>query len=353
MGRLNKRRRKLLRKLILNTRVNANLLRYIGNRIHRWRLNREKSTIVAYPTNAMVELGNVCNLHCLMCPREYEYGKEMDKGFMPLERAIGIIDEIYPYLDSIGLTGLGETIMYPHLLEVVKYIKQKKKSIIITVSTNAHFRNYQTAIAPILPYVDNIQFSVDGIGEVYETIRPNTSFQSIKDNIRYTMQACKGVTYMLNCVVMPENYQDMQNIVSFAKEMDISYVNFNCASIASRPQMDRSYYDFFLSEAYLQAVEEVKRFSQQFHDMEVTGLDYPVDATFHDCIFPWEYPYITWDGYYVPCCGKPFPKLLNFGNVFEHGVMAVLNSPKAQSFRRAWQQNNPPTFCHNCQLTNN
>ncbi len=353
MTHLNKRRRKLLRKLILNTRINTDLLRYLRNRIRRWRLCSEKSTVVAHPTNAMIELGNVCNLHCLMCPREHDYGKEMDKGFMPLERAIRIIDEMYPYLDSIGLTGLGETIMYPHLLEVVKHIKEKKKSIIITLSTNAHFRDYQSAITPILPFVDNIQFSVDGIGKVYETIRPNTSFHTIRDNILYTMQTAKDVTFMLNCVVMPENYHDMQNVVSFAREMGILYVNFNCASIAARPQMDRSYYDFFLSETYQQATEEVKRFSRQFHDMEVTGLDYPRDATFHDCIFPWEYPYITWDGYYVPCCGKPFPKLLNFGNVFEQGVMPVLNSTKAQAFRRAWQQNTPPAFCHNCQLTNN
>ena len=353
MGQLNKRRRKLLKKLILNTKINADLLRYLCNRIHRWQLNRDRSTIVAHPTNAMIELGNVCNLHCLMCPREYEYGKEMDKGFMPLGNAIKIIDEIYPYLDSIGLTGLGETIIYPHLLEVVKYIKKKKKSIIITISTNAHFKDYQSAVSPILPYVDNIQFSVDGTGMIYEKIRPNTSFQIIRDNIRYTMQTGKNVTYMLNCVVMPENYLDMKNIVSFARKMGILYVNFNCASIASRPRTDRSYYDFFLSEAYKQTVEEMKLFCRQFPDMEVTGLDYPTNATFRDCIFPWEYPYITWDGYYVPCCGKPFPKLLNFGNVFEQGVMPVLNGQKAQAFRRAWQQNTPPAFCHNCQLTNN
>lgn len=29
-----------------------------------------------------------------------------------------------PYLDSIGLTGLGETMMYPHLLDVLKHIKK-------------------------------------------------------------------------------------------------------------------------------------------------------------------------------------------------------------------------------------
>ena len=301
----------------------------------------------------MIELGNVCNLHCLMCPREFVYGQQMDKGFMPLEKACRLIDQLYPYLDSIGLTGLGETFLYPHLLEVVKYVKSKKKSIVVTVSTNAYQKDYQEKVLPLLPYLDNIQFSVDGVGAVYETIRPKTCFDEVKENIRYTMEQGKGVTFMLNCVVMKENYLDLKNIVSFAREMKIKYVNFNCVSIASRPEMGRDFYDFFLSDEYVNAVEEVKAMAAKWGDMEITGLDYPADGSFHDCIFPWEYPYITWDGYYVPCCGKPFPKLLHFGNVFEQELIEVLNSSQAQAFRRAWQRNIPPAFCHNCQLTRN
>ena len=115
--------------------------------------------------------------------------------------------------------------------------------------------------------------------------------------------------------------------------------------------MKRDFYQFFLSEEYLKEVEALEEVKRQFPDMEITGPHFPKEASFHDCIFPWEYPYITWDGYFVPCCGKPFPKLLNFGNVFHSSVMDVLNSEKAQAFRRQWQHNTPPPFCHNCQLT--
>ena len=107
MKRLNKRRRKLLGKLLVNTRFNADLCRYAANRLRKLLHDREKSANVPFPTNVMIELGNLCNLHCMMCPREFIYGKEMDKGFMALEQAMKIIDELYPYLDSIGLTGLG------------------------------------------------------------------------------------------------------------------------------------------------------------------------------------------------------------------------------------------------------
>ncbi len=349
---LNKRRRKLLKKLLSNVRFNKDLIRYGWNHYKKIRLDRDKSLVMTHPTNAMLELGNVCNLHCKMCPREHEYGKAMDVGFMPLEKARLIVDEIYPYLDSIGLTGLGETFLYPHLLEIVKYIKSKKKSIIITISTNAHFKDYKERVEPVLPYIDNIQFSIDGIGDIYNTIRKGASFEEVTDNIRFTMEKGKDTTFMMNCVVIPENYFQMTEVAEYARKMNIEYVNFNKASIAANPKASRAYYDFFKTGDYLEALENVRNYAHEHQEMEITGIEVCDDhGTFHDCIFPWEYPYITWDGFYVPCCGKPFPKLLNFGNVFENGVMNVLNGKKAQAFRKLWQKNTPPTFCHNCQLT--
>ncbi len=350
--RLNKRRRKLLGKMLSRIQLNGDLWRYGWNHFRKMRLDRDKSLVMTYPTNAMIELGNVCNLHCRMCPREHEYGKAMDVGFMPLDKAMRIVDEIYPYLDSIGLTGLGETILYPHLLEIVRYIKSKKKSIVITISTNAHFKGYKERIEPLLPYIDNIQFSIDGVGDTYDAIRQGASFQEVSDNIRFTMEKGKSATFMLNCVVMPENYFQMKEVAEYARQMHIEYVNFNAASIVANPKETRDYYRFFRTKEYLDALEAMRAYAGEHPDMEITGIDAPGDdGTFHDCIYPWEYPYITWDGFYVPCCGKPFPKLLNFGNVFDSGVMEVLNGKKAQAFRKLWQQNTPPSFCHNCQLT--
>lgn len=349
---LNKRRCRLLWKIAKRTRPNADLLRYLGNRWRCYRHDRETDTRLPHPTNAMIELGNVCNLRCITCPRVYDYGQQMDKGFMPKEKAFRLIDELLPYLDSIGLTGLGETAMYPHLADVVKYIKRKKKSIVITISTNAHFDGYMERIKPCLPFIDNIQFSVDGVGEVYETIRPGTDFGTVSRNIKETMACGRDAVYMLNFVVSDKNFRDMIRVLHFARERGIRYVNYNIMSISSMPHMDRGYYDFYRSGAYLRARADLLREAARFPEMEVTGPEEPGTNGFRDCPFPWEYPYITWDGYYVPCCGKPFPKLLNFGNVFaDGGLMAVLNGKKAQAFRKLWQENKAPAFCHNCHFT--
>ena len=111
----------------------------------------------------MLELTNHCNLHCTTCPREYAYGNQMDRGYMPPDKAKAIIDELSPYQDSIGLTGHGETLLYPHLAEVARYIKQKKASIVTSFSTNANMHGFIDKVKPVLPYIDTIQISVDGI----------------------------------------------------------------------------------------------------------------------------------------------------------------------------------------------
>jgi radical SAM protein with 4Fe4S-binding SPASM domain len=345
---LNRRHIQMGLKLLKHTRFNKDFIRYVCNHYQWLRLDKEKELTTPYPTGLMLELGNRCNLHCIICPREYVYGKQMDQGFMPLDKAKAIIDEVYPYLDSIGLTGLGETFLYPHLAEIVQYIKQKRKSIQITVSTNANFVGFTDKIIPLLPYLDSVQFSVDGIGKVYETVRPNTDFNFIQDNIQAVVAAAKDTELMINTVITKENYTDLKNVLHFADQMGIPYVNFNRINLASIPEQRELYTNFFTSEAYQEVVRELNELKKQYPGLTFSGYRIEGTPSFKECTFPWKAHYITWDGYLVPCCAKPFPKEMHFGNVFEEGVMNVLNGEKVQAFRRLWQQNKAPKFCQYC-----
>ena len=78
----------------MRTKINADLLKYSYNRWRWFWFNKEKDVTIPHSTNGMTELGNVCNLHCNICPREYEYGKQMDIGFMPLDKAKNILDQM-------------------------------------------------------------------------------------------------------------------------------------------------------------------------------------------------------------------------------------------------------------------
>lgn len=347
---INPRRLRLLRRFLKGMKYNKETLYFFKNHL-RWRmLNRQTTLRVPYPTNMMLELSARCNLHCIMCAREFAYGQAMDQGFMPLDKAKMIIDKVIPYLTSIGLTGLGETFLYPHLEEICRYIKKRKPNIIITLSTNAHFKGYTEIIDRIIPFIDNLQVSVDGIGEIYEKIRPNTDFSFIAKNIRYTAEKCKkyGVELKLNLVLMPQNIHNLKDVIDFAKDVGVGSVEMNPMNIASNPGMNRVFYGFFVSDEYRRICEQTRLYAKE-RGMELSLLPFQEKPNFQDCPFPWEHPYITWNGYFVPCCGKPFPKLLNFGNVFEaDDLMDIINGAKAQEFRKQWQQQKAPRFCHNC-----
>lgn len=353
---LNARRRRLLKKYLSGIKFDRNTFLFFANHLKWLCFNRENSTKIPHPTNLMLELSARCNLKCIMCARQFKYGKEMDQGFMSLDKAKVIIDSTYPYLTSIGLTGLGETLLYPHFVELCKYIKSRKSNIIVTFSTNAHFKGYLDIIREAIPYVDNIQISIDGIGSVYETIRPDTDFEYIKSNVIETGKLCRehDVELKLNFVIMPENLSNMKEVIDFTTKVGAKSVEFNQMNITSIPSLPRDFYSFFESEQYLEASKELKEYAKS-KGVEISLLepDPKAKPSFKDCYFPWDHPYITWNGYYVPCCGKPFPKLLNFGNVFESkSFMDVINSDKAQAFRCAWQKDQAPRFCANCRNVN-
>lgn len=351
---MNKRRFKKALNRLLYLPKNKYLILYINNKIRHFYLKLKKSDKVAYPSTIMLELTNHCNLACSTCPREYDYGKSMDKGNMTVEQAKGIIDEVWPYLDSIGLTGMGETFIHREIEEIVDYIKQKNKGIIISISTNAMLPNFIQSASKVIDKIDTIQISIDGLGDVYEFIRNKASFENLDQNLKSLVELCKGskTTLMLNMVVTKENYFQMPDLVRYANNIGIAYMDFSMFNLAAVTNIDSSYYKFYSSEEFLNTINELNDISEKTHSV-TTNFNFAQGKGFQQCPFPWSHFYICWNGFITPCCAKPFPKELNFGNVFESKLIDVLNSNNYKKFRKLWFENKTPEFCYKCNFTSN
>ena len=325
-------------------------LRYTINKAKHFYLKLIKSTKVAYPSTIMIELTNHCNLRCTICPREYDYGKKMDKGMMDVEMAKSIIDEAIPYLDSIGLTGMGETFMYKELPEVVDYIKSKNRGIIISVSTNAVLPGFLEKASKIINKIDTIQISIDGLNEIYDSIRLNSDFNRLNQNIRELSKMCRNSStdLMLNMVVTKENYLHMADLVTYAENVGIDYMDFTLFNLASVTGIPAAYYQFYQSEEFLDAVKELEKAISNTSRVLVTGRNFKTDNGFRNCPFPWSHFYITQDGYMPPCCAKPFPKEKHFGNVRENRLIDILNGEEYRAWRSLWFENSTPEFCNKC-----
>jgi len=112
--------------------------------------------------------------------------------------------------------------------------------------------------------------------------------------------------------------------------------------------IEASYYAFYKSTEFLDAVSELESTIRDTKKVTVTNKNFETEKGFQKCLFPWTHFYICWDGFVPPCCAKPFPKELNFGNVFERPVIDVLNSETYKEFREQWFANQVPAFCNKC-----
>jgi len=295
----------------------------------------------------MLELSAHCNLKCTICPREYGYGEEMDMGLMETNNAKKIIDELVPYADSIGLTGMGETLMYKNIGEIVDYIKLKNKGIVISISTNAVLPKTIEKVKSLINKIDTIQISIDGIDEVYNHIRVGSDFNLFKDNVQQIVELARNsnTTIMLNMVVTKENYYHMAEVALFAKKVGVKYVNLTIFNLACITGVDIEYYDFYQSESFH---SEIERLNANIQGLEITWSGLGNEKGFQTCTLPWSHFYICWNGEVAPCCAKPFPKELSFGNVVNDGVMNVLNGDSFRGFRNKWLKNETPDFCKKC-----
>lgn len=349
---INKRRLKKAAHRLRHLPGGLDFFRYSGNKVHAAWLRARKSTRVAHPSSIMLEVTNHCNLKCITCPREYQFGEEMAKGFMDIRQLRKVVDEVYPYVDSIGLTGLGETLMYKPLEEAVDYIRAKSDGIILFISINAHLPKCVEIASRLADKLDTIQISMDGVGDVYEQVRLRSNYNTFFENTRAIAAAAKDkrAEVMFNFVAVKENYHTLAEVVEAAHQLGVGYVNVTPFNVASVTAHDVSYYDFFQTEAFKNEIIRAKEMADRVGDVILSVWDFKSPAGFQKCHLPWSHFYISWNGYMTPCCAKPFPKELNFGNVFEEGLMTCLNKPEYQQFRELWYKNETPEFCQKCHM---
>jgi len=347
---MTRRRLNKILKRAINFPRGIDLFKYIYNKLHSYYLLKSKSLRVAYPSTIMIEVTNLCNLKCITCPREYRFGEEMDKGFMNFDNFKKIVDEAYPYIDSIGLTGLGETFLYKDIVNAVNYIKSKSKGVIVSCSINAQLKNCVDIVKMLVNKIDTIQISMDGIGDVYNKIRLKGDFENFEKNLREIVSLTQNsdTDVMLNMVLIKENYHQMSDTIEFAHNLKIKYVNMTPVNLVSITDIDSSYYKFFFTSEFLNELSIAKQTAKKYKDIEFTYSKLVKDSGFNTCKYPWNYFYISWNGLLPPCCAKPFPKELNFGNVFENGLIKSLNSSEFQDFRKLWFKNEIPFFCKKC-----
>jgi MoaA/NifB/PqqE/SkfB family radical SAM enzyme len=151
----------------------------------------KKEKTEGLPLEIGVEVINICNLRCIMCPyEEMVTRKTRPQGKMSDPLFKKIIDEVAPFAELIYLHGLGEPLLHPKIFEFIKYAK--KKGLRVGISTNAMLLDKTKSRKLLDSGIDYVILAMDGATkEIYEKIRVGGKFEQVEQNIRQFLQLKK------------------------------------------------------------------------------------------------------------------------------------------------------------------
>ncbi len=156
---------------------------YRENR-RQWAENPEKRIVADYPLHVDIELASVCNLRCPMCYTITDHFKaQVNTKLMDFELFTRIVDQcaaggVY----SIRLSLRGESFLHKRILDCVRYAKEKGIKEVSSL-TNAARLDEEMFREAMDAGLDWLTISVDGMGEVYESIRKPAKFDRLLEKL--------------------------------------------------------------------------------------------------------------------------------------------------------------------------
>lgn len=135
------------------------------------------SRLLYFPNKLTIDIGNVCNLKCSLCPTG-RGDESASRGLMKFGEFKKIIDEVGGYLTNLELHNWGEPLLNKDLIPMIQYAKDR--NIPVCISTNLTILDKEMAEALISTYIDKIFVSCDGASpETYSKYRIGGDFHQV------------------------------------------------------------------------------------------------------------------------------------------------------------------------------
>jgi MoaA/NifB/PqqE/SkfB family radical SAM enzyme len=161
-----------------------------------------------------------------MCPWR-EIAKNVENRGIMTQEVWEAIRPCLPQIQSVDFTGGGEPLLQPRLLE---WIRQAHAAGCETgILSNGLLLTEKKAAQIIDAGLDWICFSMDGAtAEIYEKIRLGSNFETVCQNLANiaALRLDKVPKTMINFVLMPMNFHQVEDIVKLAHRLSVDQVNF-------------------------------------------------------------------------------------------------------------------------------
>jgi radical SAM protein with 4Fe4S-binding SPASM domain len=320
---------------------------------------RKKSRVVGYPSHLTIDVTNVCNLRCPLCPTGVN-APGRGKGAMPLETFRKIIDEMGRYLISVDLFNWGEPLLNNDVYEMIAYAH--KRNIVTSISSNFQHFSAEAAERLVSSGLDNLILSIDGASqESYEKYRVGGDFQKTVNNISLLVKAKKergaGHPYIYwQYLVMKHNEHEMEIARKLAEELGVDKITFDHAYLPVNTRQEAMKWLPEDPKNHRYDMEHLRKMwaeheSRDENQKEASSVQQDFRRRVN-CSWLWTQTTINWDGSVSPCCAIYEPSH-DFGNVTNSSFKQVWNNDKYRASRRfssTGETCGTETICMRCPL---
>lgn len=287
-----------------------------------------------------------CNLRCVMCPWLELRAEAGDMVWETFQRLV-------PYLrsaDGLDLTGGGEPLVQPRLVDMVRAGKQA--GCTVGFSTNGVLLDAQARSLLLGAGVDWVALSLDAaVPETYASIRPGASFDAVVENIARLADAGRGAPSLsIFFVMMRQNVHELPTLVSLASQAGVrQIVAKNLDVMRKDGDIGRSLLGAdaaTLADASRWIAEAARRADR----LKVRFRAYPQEPNESAVCEqdPQATAFINWEGWVSPCIGQSYAGWswwngawrevapCRWGNVRSGELPEILASAGAVAFRDAF-----------------
>lgn len=263
------------------------------------------------PSAAVIDPATICNLRCPFCPTGTGTLK-MPRRMMNLDEFKIILDKLV-FVRQLTLHNWGEPLLNPALPDMIRYAKNKGKSVCFDTNLALPLKKEQIE-ALVSSGLDEMTVSLDGASqETYEKYRRGGQFEQVIGNLQLLVEAKKllGLATPLvtwKFIVNRFNEPEIEKARQMARELGVL---FNLASMGIPAELQPTW-------APHAAYRLIKK----------KGISYPRSI----CIWMFRFIVVSSDGSVLPCC-VVHDSQYSYGNLLIQDFEEIWNGPQYRRSR--------------------
>jgi MoaA/NifB/PqqE/SkfB family radical SAM enzyme len=289
-----------------------------------------------------------CNCRCVMC--DIWKGNHNLKQLQEADIR-GLLTSLKKFQTQQVVMSGGEALLNPDFFRFCEILKSKKIKISLlstglTIKKNA---------AQLVKWVDDLIVSLDGDGNLHDTIRniPG-AFGKLKEGIAALRAVDSQFPVSGRCVIQRLNFRHWPQIIEAAREIGLDSISFLPADVSSSAFNRETLWtgdrqeEILLAESDLEELKEItediiNRFGSDFKNHFISESPQKIqkiyyyyaayyglnDFPYKKCNAPWVSTVIEPDGSVRPCFFHEA-----YGNIRTQSLDSIINSPRAVEFRK-------------------